>query len=155
CQGFALAKSSEPAGRIYAPEVLAFTGNPAEVSSGYGGGQGGPPEMFTVAVLDEDGGSLLAESTELRMGGAFQCALPRAAAASATGSLFVSCLGSDLVVELDGASISPATVQLNWWSVPAGPTGLAVDDEHRRAIVWSQHAQSLSALAGPEVKSLV
>jgi cytochrome c peroxidase len=86
--------------------------------------------------------------------------LPRAAAASARGSLYVACLGEDAVVELDGASIAPVNAELRRWPVPRGPSGLAIDDAHDRAIVWSQYAHALTTLptgpgARPTVATLV
>src|SRR5262249_16993077 len=57
CQGFALAKSES--GRIFAPHVLVFSGEP-EASSGYGGGEGREAELFHVPVIDEDAGKVVA-----------------------------------------------------------------------------------------------
>lgn len=148
CQGFALVKSIAPAGRIFAPQVLARTGDPSQPSEGYGeGGEGLAPEVFAVAILDEDRGKLIRESVVLRsIHRPGRCALPRAAAASARGTLLVTCLGQDAVIELDGASISPEAAELRRWSVPAGPVGIAIDDARGRAIVWSQHAHTLTTL---------
>jgi mono/diheme cytochrome c family protein/DNA-binding beta-propeller fold protein YncE len=148
CQGFALARSIEPAGRIFAPQVLAMTGNLDEPSEGYGGGGGGlEPEVFDVAVIDEDRGRALGPSLVLRpLHRTGRCALPRAAATSARGSLFVACLGEDAVIELDGAHVSPMTAERRRWSVPSGPVGIAIDDAHDRAVVWSQYAHTLTTL---------
>jgi hypothetical protein len=55
CQGYALAESKAPAGRIFAPEVLAFPGG-HEISTGYGSIEI-TPELFDVAVIDEDRGT--------------------------------------------------------------------------------------------------
>jgi len=161
CQGFALAKSITPAGRIFAPQVLAFTGATDQPSAGYGSPDELTPEVFDVAVIDEDRGKALAESLKLRIlhrGGA--CVLPRAAATSARGALYVACLGEDAVVELDGASIAPVNAELRRWPVPRGPAGLAIDDAHDRAIVWSQYAHTLTTIptgpgARPTVQALV
>ena len=147
CQGFALARSLAPAGRIYAPQVLVATGNPGEVSSGYGSSEDLLPEVFDVAVVDEDRGEVLRESLVLRgLHRPGRCALPRAAAASARGSLFVTCLGENALLELDGASAAPMNAELRRWSVPAGPIGLALDDARDRAVVWSQDARTLTTL---------
>jgi DNA-binding beta-propeller fold protein YncE/mono/diheme cytochrome c family protein len=157
CQGFALAKSIAPAGRIYAPEVLAFTGATDQPSAGYGSPDELTPEVFDVAVIDEDRGKALGESLKQRMMHKGRpCVLPRAAAASARGSLFVACLGEDAVVELDGASIAPVTAELRRWPVPSGPVGIAIDDARDRAIVWSQYAHTLTTLAtGPAAPPVV
>ncbi|MDB4953415.1 MAG: Surface antigen protein [Myxococcales bacterium] len=149
CQGFALAKSIAPAGRIYAPEVQVFSGEPTVASSGYGGGGGRmEPEVFDVAVVDEDQGTALRGSLDLLSFASSEtrCVLPRAAAASAEGSLFVACLGDNRVVELDGVSAMPASAEIRTWVVPAGPTGIAIDEPNHRAIVWSQLAHKVTRI---------
>lgn len=146
CQGFALAKTAS--GRVLAPHVLVFPGEP-EVSSGYGGGEGREPEVFHVPVIDEDAASVLAESRTLRVGldgSPTRCALPRAAVAGRAG-LFVTCLGEDSVVLFDADAINPHDVELKKWSVPAGPTAIALDEEQGRALVWSQFAHALTTIA--------
>ncbi|MCW5833276.1 MAG: c-type cytochrome [Labilithrix sp.] len=146
CQGFALAKTAS--GRVLAPHVLVFPGEP-EVSSGYGGGQGREPEVFHVPVIDEDAASVLGGSRTLRGGldgAAARCALPRAAVTGRAG-LFVTCLGEDSVVLFDSDAINPHDVTLKKWSVPAGPTAIALDEEHDRALVWSQFAHALTTIA--------
>lgn len=153
CQGYALAKSIAPEGRVFAPHVLAFTGDTTAPSSGYGSGgeTQRDPETFDVAVLDEDKAKPIAESLELRSGmtAGEACALPRAAAASRSGSLFVTCVGrgADKVIELDGASASPHDAVVRSWAVAPGPTGIALDEEHGRAFVWSQFAHALTTIA--------
>ncbi len=146
CQGFALAKTES--GRVLAPHVLVFSGE-AEVSSGYGGGEGREAEVFHVPVIDEDSGKLLGESKTLRAGlegEAARCALPRAATAGKAG-LFVTCLGEDKVFLLDADAVNPHDVVLKKWSVPSGPTAIALDEEHDRAVVWSQFAHALTTIA--------
>ena len=148
CQGFALAKSITPSGRIYAPAVLVFSGEPTEASSGYGGGDSRMgPEIFDVAVVDEDRGDPVPASLHImEMARGRQCGLPRAAVSSEAGSLFVACLGDNVVVELDGGAASPAVAEIRSWDVPEGPSGIALDPEHDRAIVWSQLAHKVSRL---------
>ena len=146
CQGFALAKADT--GRVFAPHVLVFPGEP-QVSSGYGGGEGRESEVFHVPVIDEDSGKLLAESTILRAGLEApppRCALPRAATVGNAG-LFVTCLGEDSVVLFDADAVNPHDVALKKWSVPSGPTAIALDEEHDRAVVWSQFAHALTTIA--------
>ena len=161
CQGFALVQSIQPAGRIFAPQVLAETGSPDSPSEGYGSSETGmEPEVFDVAVIDEDRGKVLGESLRLRvLPRAGRCALPRAAAASARGSLLVTCLGENAVVELDGASAAPMSVELRRWPVPSGPVGIAIDDARERAIVWSQYARTLTVIGtsqrAPAVRTVV
>jgi mono/diheme cytochrome c family protein len=148
CQGFALAKSED--GRVFAPHVLVFSGE-AEVSSGYGGGAGREAEVFHVPIVDEDSGKSSAESKTLRVGldrptGTHHCALPRAATVGKAG-LYVTCLGENRVELFDADVANPHDVQLKTWAVPAGPTGIALDEDHGRAVVWSQFAHALTTLA--------
>jgi mono/diheme cytochrome c family protein len=148
CQGFALARTET--GRVFAPHVLAFTGDPAESSSGYGGGsEGREAEVFHVPVIDEDAGRVLGSSKRLSSGlegipG--KCALPRAAVVGKAG-LFVTCLGDDVVALFDADALNPHELSLGRWSVPSGPTGIALDEKHSRAVVWSQFAHAITNVA--------
>lgn len=148
CQGFALARTET--GRVFAPHVLAFTGDPQENPSGYGGGsEGREAEVFHVPVIDEDAGKLLSETTRLAAGLeglSGRCALPRAATVGKAG-LFVTCLGDDVVALFDADVVNPHDVAIGRWSVPSGPTGIALDEAHSRAVVWSQFAHSLTSVA--------
>lgn len=146
CQGYALAKTDS--GRILAPHALVFPGE-AEVSSGYGGGEGREAELFHVAVIDEDASKVVEESRVMRIGfgstSGGRCALPRAATVGKAG-LFVACLGDDEIQLFDADALNPQEVKLASWSVPAGPTALALDDEREQALVWSQFAHTLTKL---------
>src|SRR5262249_7492538 len=151
CQGYALAKSVEPRGRVFAPQVLVDPGQPARRASGYGEDQT-PTEIPSVAVIDAEraraGTSSLAipNAWELRSQQREEeeeCLLPRAAAVDKEAhALLVACVGSDAVVAYDAASADPARTQRRRWRVAAGPSGIAVDGAHRRAIVWSQFDRS-------------
>ncbi|MRG97306.1 cytochrome C peroxidase [Polyangium spumosum] len=153
CQGFALAKSTELSGRIFAPQVLVDPGRAEERSEGYGSGGMNPPEVAAVAVVDEDTEQPIGESIHVKpdvrqMVGATRprpaCLLPRAAAIDpASRSLFVTCLGIDAVVEYDAAAADPQRAERRRFPVAAGPTGLAVDVEGRRLVVWSQFDRTL------------
>lgn len=148
CQGFALARAET--GRVFAPHVLAFTGDPAESSSGYGGGsEGRESEVFHVPVIDEDAARVLPES--MRLAGGLEglpgkCALPRAATVGKAG-LYVTCLGDDVVALFDADAVNPHDLVLGRWAVPSGPTGIALDEKHSRAIVWSQFAHAITRVA--------
>lgn len=150
CQGFALARAET--GRVFAPHVLAFTGDPQESSSGYGGGSEGlEAEVFHVPVIDEDAAKIIPESMRLSGGheslpGNTRCALPRAAAVGKAG-LFVTCLGDDVVALFDADVVNPHEVAVGRWAVPAGPVGIALDEAHARAVVWSQFAHALTTVA--------
>jgi len=148
CQGFALVRAES--GRIFAPHVLAFTGDPTENSSGYGGGsEGREAEVFHIPVIDEDAGKVLGESMRISAGLETlpgKCALPRAAAVGKAG-IFVTCLGDDVVALFDADAVNPHDVALGRWAVPSGPVGIALDEAHGRAIVWSQFAHAITSVA--------
>ncbi|RYE88025.1 MAG: c-type cytochrome, partial [Myxococcales bacterium] len=151
CQGYALARSVEPSGRIFVPQVLVDPGNSEQPSGGYGDGQTAA-EVASVGVIDETNGAVLPASLQLTPGDTQmngqpgrECLLPRAAAVnSSTHSLFVACLGADAVIEYDAAAANPRSAEKRRWSLPAGPTGVAVDQLGQRLAVWSQFDQSLS-----------
>jgi mono/diheme cytochrome c family protein len=148
CQGFALARTET--GRVLAPHVLAFTGDPAENSSGYGGGsEGREAEVFHIPVIDEDAAKTMPESMGLAAGletTPGKCALPRAAVVGKAG-IFVTCLGDDVVALFDADAVNPHDVALGRWSVPSGPVGIALDETHGRAVVWSQFAHAITNVA--------
>jgi cytochrome c peroxidase len=125
-----------------------FPGEPT-ASEGYGGSEEGrEAEVFHVAAIDEDTGKPVKEAEVLRTGVSTtpRCALPRAAAIGKSG-LFVTCLGEDTVQLYDPDALNPQDVSIAKWSVPAGPTAIALDDANQRAIVWSQFAHSLTTIA--------
>jgi mono/diheme cytochrome c family protein len=148
CQGFALARAES--GRIFAPHVLVFTGDPAENSSGYGGGsEGREAEVMNIPVIDEDAAKVIPESARLMAGldgVTSRCALPRAAAVGKAG-LFVTCLGDNVVALFDADAVNPHDVTLGRWAVPSGPVGIALDEAHSRAVVWSQFAHAMTTIA--------
>ncbi|WP_394836591.1 hypothetical protein LVJ94_06750 [Pendulispora rubella] len=152
CQGFALAKSVAPTGRVLAPQVLVENGDTREPSDGYGSMSGGPSEVPDVAVIDQGSdrpfeASLLVRSDRSVSPHETECLLPRAAAVDpASGSLFVTCLGSDTLVEYDAASTEPHRTELRRWRVASGPMGLAIDAASHRALVWSQFDRTLNAV---------
>jgi hypothetical protein len=168
CQGFALAKTSGlPSGRVFAPQVLVDPGDPNQRPTGYGNPRVDQTEVADVAVLDANTADVLLSSLEppdSRLMRSFrsdrddhnheECLLPRAAAFDKdTGSLLVGCFGIDSIVEYDALAASPSRAEKRRWSVAAGPTGIAIDPEKKRAIVWSQfeHVVSRVALDGPEI----
>lgn len=152
CQGYALTRSADPQGRVFAPQVLVDPGNSEVPTGGYGDGFLAA-EVASVGVIDESSSEVVRAS--LQMGpndgqlhtGARHCLLPRSAATDAgRKALYVSCLGSDVVVEYDATSINPHGSERRRWSVPAGPTGVAVDQLGQRLVVWSQFDQALSVI---------
>ena len=156
CQGYALTKTSFAAvspdaasagpGRIFAPMVQVDPGEPRS-TFGYGGSLASPSEAALVSVVDTT-----AERTLTRSRGSDgasrrrECLLPRSATMGHQGGLLVSCLGIDAVVELDARAQNPAAVERRRFRLPAGPTGVAADPDHPRAVVWSQFARELSVI---------
>jgi cytochrome c peroxidase len=152
CQGFALTRSADPAGRIFAPQVLVDPGNAEVPTGGYGDGFLAA-EVASVGVIDEGSGEVVRASLQLgpndgqiHLSGR-QCLLPRSAAADASRkALYVSCLGADAVVEYDAGAAAPHGTERRRWAVPAGPTGVALDSLGQRLVVWSQFDQALSVI---------
>lgn len=162
-QGFALAKTKRPAGRLLAPQVLVDPGDPDGRPHFYGS-DGISHATNNVAVLDM--GDLKLANLSASLGPSFMlgmederrfaqlevgtpdCLLPRAAVVDdATTSLLVACFGVDAVVAYDAASAEPASIEKARWNVPAGPTGIALDASKRRLIVFSQFERALEILA--------
>jgi hypothetical protein len=156
-QGFALAVSVEPRGRIFVPQVEVDPGMPETRSSGYGN-MGAAAVTPGVAVIDQntlEPHRLSVQppaawvSTQL-VAGREACRLPRAAAIDAQGVLLlVACLGADTLIGYDAASPSPIDAEVLRIPVAAGPTGVAVDPIEHRAVVWSQFARTLSIVELP------
>jgi hypothetical protein len=137
CQGFALAKTEDPSGRVLLPQALVDPGVPTERPSGYGA-EDHNPEASDVAVIDGATGELLTSSLLLGPGTP-ECLLPRSAAYDAKrGTLLVGCFGIDSVVAYDATAASPVAAARRSWHVGSGPSGIAVDPPRDRAIVWSQ-----------------
>jgi hypothetical protein len=60
--------------------------------------------------------------------------------------LLVSCFGIDQVIAFDALAASPARAERGRWSVASGPSGISVDSEKRRAVVWSQFDRTLDVI---------
>ncbi|MBX3197943.1 MAG: hypothetical protein KF894_07335 [Labilithrix sp.] len=155
CQGFALAKSSAVAGRIFAPQVMVDPGDLEQRPDGYGD-EHAPTEAPAVAVIDASAHApLLASVTISRDLNPFsrgdsrearpECLLPRAAVVDArTKSLLVTCYGIDAVIAYDATAANPRLAERRRWIVGSGPSGVAVDVDAHRAVVWSQFDRTLS-----------
>jgi hypothetical protein len=156
-QGFALAKMGDPKSeRVFAPHMEVATGDALVTSSGYGGGGDEtlnlPTELFDIDVIDAQKqtratGAAASVAVNLRFG-AEACRLPRAAVVDqARHTLLVSCLGVDKVMEYDASASAPTGAFRRRFDVPAGPTGIAIEQESRRAVVWSAFDRVLSTIA--------
>lgn len=155
CQGYALARSVEPAGRVLAPQVLVDPGNTKARPSGYGNDDS-PTEAPSIAVIDPGSKSALPISLEVVDTTRFvrssdppppPCLLPRAAAVEpGTNTLLVACLGIDSLIAYDAAAASPARAEMRRWKLPSGPDGIAIDAKRRQALVWSEFERTVSVV---------
>ena len=174
CQGFALAKSIEvqdapmfdpeqparelkitpkaPKGRVFAPRVTVEPGEPTQRSTGYGNARFARIEAPIASVIDSAAERNLTTALMpiTSPGGKApkgECLLPRAARVSSrSGGLLVACAGTDAVVEWDPRGTDPSRLERRRWQVPAGPTGVAVDEAGGRAVVWSQFDRQLAVI---------
>lgn len=141
---------AKPRGRIFAPMVTVDPGDALVRSQAYYGDvfDGVPKEAPIVSVIDADAERPLTKSVmSLGTRLAQECLLPRSATVrGSSGSLFVTCLGIDAVVELDTRGLDPARLERRRWTVPSGPTGIAIDDRAGRAVVWSQFDSQVSVI---------
>lgn len=156
-QGFALAKIEGPKGdRIFAPHTAIATGDALVTSSGYGGGgqdlEDMPTELFDIDVVDpvklaRATGEAGRVAVDKRFGPE-ACHLPRAAVADkARGSLFVSCLGVDKVIEYDATDATPTATVKRRFEIPGGPTAIALDSEGGRAVVLASFDRTVRILS--------
>ncbi len=135
--------------RIFAPMVTVDPGDAsAGISDGYGSPERGPTERPLVSVVD---GGAERTLTRTAAGDMLQsreaCLLPRAAAFDGgSQSLLVACLGSNVVLRLDGRAVDPSRRQIAAFRVASGPTGIAIDEKNRRAVVFSQFASKLTVI---------
>ncbi len=144
-------QSARPTRRILAPMVSVDPGDFNRRSAQYYGPvfDGVPKQAPMVGVVDPERDRPVARHLiGVRPDQvARECLLPRAAAVRASsGSLFVACMGIDAVVELDAWALEPSRIERRRFSVPVGPTGIAVDDASGRAVVFSQFAGSVTVL---------
>ena len=130
-QVFALARAD---GRLFAPMVTVDPGEP-KITGAYGSTE--VPIKPLVGVVDlASAASLPIPFRSIGTPARRACMLPRAAAASTEGRLFVTCAGIDELLELDGRADNAAEAIRRRVRVAAGPLGLAVDD--REAVVMAQ-----------------
>lgn len=144
-QGFVMARSEKG---ILAPLVLVEPKPPRGSSSGYGSSAANsPPVVGEIATFDEKSGAIQIKQSAVGTGPK-DCFLPRAAAVDdARKEIFVSCLGIDTVVVYDASKKNPHDYEKRRITVPAGPTGLAIDPNGRRAVVFSSFAGAMTFVA--------
>ena len=160
CQGFALAKTGNPGGRVLIPQALVDPGDPNENPSGYGSSRQDQAEVGDIAVIDEGNGELFMASLQTTPANLFrqmqsstqghdhqECLLPRSAAYDAKRqALLVGCFGIDDVISYDALAASPSRAMRRRWDVAAGPTGIAVAPDKDRAVVWSQFERIVNVI---------
>jgi DNA-binding beta-propeller fold protein YncE len=166
CQGFALAKTADPGGRVLLPQVLVDPGDPESRPTGYGSPGIDETEVADVAVLDEKSGEVFLPSLQaaddrvqrmMSNDAAHdhgECLLPRAATYEPKSKgLLVTCFGIDALVEYDALAASPTRTERRRWTVAPGADGVAVDTAKDRAVVWSQFERVVDvvSLAGPDL----
>lgn len=141
-QSFVLARSEKG---IFAPLVMVEPNPPVGSSSGYGSASSESPAVVgEIATLDEKTGDVQIKQAAVSMGPK-DCFLPRAAAVDETwGEIWVSCLGIDAVVAYDASKKNPHDYEKRRIPVPAGPTGLAIDSDNRRAVIFSSFAGEMT-----------
>jgi cytochrome c peroxidase len=144
-QAFALAMNER--GRLFAPMVTVDPGEP-KITGAYGSTEA-PIKPF-VGVIDLIAGKQLELPLPFNATHNLECMLPRAAAAVGD-RLFVTCLGSDELIELDGRAQHPAAFMRRRVQLPRGPLGLAVGE--RRAVVMSQFDRVVSIVDIDDKKS--
>jgi mono/diheme cytochrome c family protein len=164
-QGFSLAYLSRPeGGRLFLPEVLMapreaptrtadVVVSPPTRSTGYGGEAvswfGGPtvpprgsaaPYLATLDVR----GAVVHRNASPSAAGESRCLLPRAAASTREGRVFVACLGSNEVLEYNGLAGEPDEHLVARSVVAQGPTGVAYADDD--LYVWSSYERVLTRI---------
>lgn len=157
-QGYGLVEVSigkGPDGKAFPPRVLVPMassdpmkfGAQTSFPSRYGGGGSSPAVIGAfVAVIDPVAKAPLGgEVRPLFRARPEDCILPRGVATSGS-RLFVTCMGTNVVVSLDPRSVDPVTAEKARYAVGEGPTGIAIDEVRDRALVFSQHSLELSVI---------
>lgn len=143
----------KPSVRLIVPMVSVDPGDPQRPTQLYYG----PPPTAGVAkqapiavVVDATternlSSRVIAPTRELR---GEECLIPRAAAFDKSSShLFIACLGIDQMLELDARSADPMRAVMRRFQLPKGPTGLALAQKERVAVVFSQFDASLAVVS--------
>ena len=156
------AAPKESSQRIIIPMVSVDPGDPARPTRLY---YGPPPtagvaKHAPVAILVDPSGEkslsthVLAPTSGQRSG---ECLMPRAMAyRQSTQKLYVTCMGVDLMLELDARAVDPMRAITRRFQIPRGPTGVAVSDERAVAVVWGQFDEQVAVipLGGGNTKTI-
>jgi mono/diheme cytochrome c family protein len=127
--------------RVVVPMVSVDPGDERRETASYYGPPatlGVPKQSATAFGIDATAGApltqqILGDQASLPDG---ECLLPRAAAFDTKSErLFVTCLGSARLLQLDARSVDPMRALERVIETPRGPTGVAIAEEERLAIV--------------------
>jgi hypothetical protein len=150
-QGYALARVETDVPRSRRKSDLIFVPHGVVLPSGSKGAAmkstaGTPTEVeaFDLGIIDAKARKRISP-THASSGQGAMCSLPRAAAADNTRHMvLVACLGNDRVIAYQTSSAS-AVAAVKWQlDVPSGPVGIVIDDEERRAVLWSLFARTVT-----------
>jgi hypothetical protein len=115
----------------------------------------GPPPTAGVAKIAPTGLSIdpsakVALTTTITASGREEatqaCMLPRAAVAGSRGKIYVACAGTDEVMELEGRRHDPLASYVRRFAVPPGPTGVALSDDEKLLVAFSQFEAALTLI---------
>lgn len=153
--------AAAPTTRIVVPMISVDPGGPSRPTHNYYG----PPEElgvpkqahvgFLIDPTSRAGLSrhIVADRAQYARG---PCYAPRGAAYDpATESMFVTCFGTDTLLELDARSADPMRAVRKSHRTPRGPTGVAVASEERVAVVMGSFEGSVSIIDLTEGTSTV
>lgn len=147
-----VAPSKETSKRIIIPMVSVDPGDPARPTRLY---YGPPPtagvaKHAPVAILVDPVAEkslsthVLAPTNAQRSG---ECLMPRALAyRQSAQKLYVTCMGVDLMLELDARAVDPMRAVTRRFQLPKGPTGVAVSDKSAVAVVWGQFDEAVAVI---------
>lgn len=136
--------------RIIVPMVSVDPGDPKRPTRLYYGPPpvaGVPKQAATAVVVDARAERTLSTRIHASTSSArrSECLIPRAAARRpGTDMIYVACLGSDELFELDARSSDPMRAVLRRFSLPKGPTGVAIAAAEGIAVVLSEFDGTLS-----------
>lgn len=143
--------------RFYVPAIVATTGDPNDLRAQYYGSRN-VLERFDVGTYalggDRGGvipvGTLTSTDRPAAGVGARGCLLPRAVVADEAGEwLYVACEGPGQVFKIDVSDKSRCHADGAWgmpFVVADNPTGLALVDDERTVLVWSQAAATVTVI---------
>jgi DNA-binding beta-propeller fold protein YncE len=100
-------------------------------------------------MVAEPDSVVMSDGLDAHITGQFNaCQLPKAAVMdSIQQTILVVCQGTDVALELDATAKDPGRHELRRFSLPSGPTGIALDTKQRQAVVFSQFDRALVTIS--------